>query len=142
MAIVENYTLLDALGNYDRQNNPLRLSMEQLLPLGFSWTSGGKNYRVDSAQGVVSTLLKGDVGIALIMSPYNKIYNKAAILSPDAGIMWDVSYIAAKMIGDGIFSDVYYVLNELCFFINCNGQDFRFSFDILTGKTGRMIPSY
>ena len=39
------------------------------------------------------------------------------------------------------FYDVYYINKELYFFVNINGFDYRFSFDIETGECGELISS-
>lgn len=142
MNLIENYKVLDNLGSYDREGNPLDLTVKQLAPICVSWSYNGIDHKIESPFGLVATLLENRNGIAIVAAPYKKSSNKAEIINPDGSVMWDVSEIVKLGCTGGIFSDVYYVLGELCFFINIREKDFRFSFDVGTGKPGSLIPSY
>ncbi|AYH04051.1 hypothetical protein C5E23_00810 [Pectobacterium parmentieri] len=87
-------------------------------------------------------LLVGGDGIALIKSPFDKRNNNAYILSPFNEIIWDVGGLVRKENKDIIFSDVYYVINNLYFFVHVDGCDYRFSFDTKTGEVGSLLQSY
>jgi len=142
MNLIENYRTFDDLGSYDRDNNPLGLTVEQLAPKGASWSYKGVSHKFESSLGLIAIPLKDGSGIAFVIAPYNKKENKAIVINPDGTTMWDVSDMTKSACRDCMFSEVYYVLAELCFFISCNENDFRFSFDAKTGEAGKLIPSY
>ena len=142
MSDVSDFTVLDGLGNYDREANPQGLSAWKLLPKEVSWSFLGCLYKIESAEKLIPQLLIGVTGIAVVVSPFNAEKNKALVIKPDGEVMWDVSALASAMIKGGIFSDVYYVSGLLCFFVNINDQDFRFSFDAVSGEIGILTASY
>lgn len=142
MDAVQDISVLDSLGNYDRENNPKGLTVQELLPRGVSWLSGGVRHKVEHADGLIATKLRAANGIALVLSPFNKALNDAMILNPDGTVMWDISNVAWRVAPGCILTDVYYVMDELCFFIYISGRDYRFSFDVATGGFGKLIVSY
>ncbi|PVZ56488.1 hypothetical protein C9422_18315 [Pseudomonas sp. B1(2018)] len=142
MSDVSDFTVVDGLGNYDREANPQGLSVWELLPKEVSWSFWGRLYKIESAEKLIPQLLIGGTGIAVVVSPFNAEKNKALVVKPDGEVMWDVSALAGTMIKGGVFSDVYYVSGLLCFFVNINDQDFRFSFDAVSGEIGVLTPSY
>lgn len=127
---------------YDRVKNPKNLSVLELLPDGFSWSYNGVNHQRKNSNKIIPLLLKDANSIAVVEAPFDKNKNAAFILNPDNSIMWDISGIYRKMRVVDFFSDVYYVNNELFYFLHSNGKDFRFSFDIKTGLCGKLTPSY
>lgn len=109
------------------------------LPLAVSWRFENKQYILESEDKIIATCLKNREEIAIVIAPFNIQKNKAIIISGDKTIKWDVSNLLKKNkpISHIIFSDVYYVLDELIFFINENNSyDFKFSFDSSSGKLG------
>ncbi|WP_174353617.1 hypothetical protein [Serratia proteamaculans] len=127
---------------YDRVNNPNSLSVLKPLPDSFSWSYNGVSHQRENSDKVIPLLLKDANAIAVVEAPFDKNKNAAFILNPDNSIMWDISDIYRKMMTVDFFSDVYYVNNELFYFLHSNGKDFRFSFDIKTGLCGKLTPSY
>ncbi|OCG01099.1 hypothetical protein [Gilliamella sp. wkB112] len=112
------------------------------LPLAVSWTFENKQYILESEDKIIATCLKNRKEIAIVIAPFNIQKNKAIIINEDKTIKWDVSNLLKenKRTSCSIFSDVYYVLDELNFFINeDNSYDFKFSFDSSTGKLGDLI---
>lgn len=142
MDTISNFKLLDNLDGYDKVGNPNGLSMIELLPYGVTWLCNGKINEIKHNDKITSLLLKNNNGIALIKSPFNRIGNNAYIISPSNEIIWDVGSIIRDGTSEIIFSDVYYVSDELNFFVNVDGRDYRFTFDPKTGQTGKLTPSY
>lgn len=142
MSCIQDFTVIDNLGSYDRDANPQGLSVWELLPTGVSWSFLGRPYKIESFDKLIPKLLLGSVGIAVVISPFDLKENKALIIKPDGDVMWDVGAVAKSIVGRGIYSDVYYVSGQLCFFVNINNQDFRFSFDVVSGVVGKLITSY
>ncbi|MCL6324721.1 MULTISPECIES: hypothetical protein [Pectobacterium] len=142
MGVISDFKLLDDLGGYDKASNPNRLNVFELSPHGISWLCDGKIYEIRCNEKLIPLVLVGGDGIALIKSPFDKKINNAYIVSPFNEIVWDVGGLVRAKNKDIIFSDVYYVLNELCFFVHVDGCDYRFSFDEKTGRVGNLIKSY
>lgn len=124
-----------------KKNNPQRLSVFDLLSRGVTWSYLNKQYEIKDGNGVVSLLLTGCNEIALIKAPFDKDANRAWIISADSTVKWDVSSIIKKAYSDAVFYDVYYIGGELFFFIHINNDDFRFSFDAISGDIGVLLQS-
>ena len=142
MSCIKDFAVIDDPGSYDREANSQDLSVWELLPNGVSWSFLGCSYKIESFDKLIPKLLPGGIGIAVVISPFNTKNNKALIINPDGSVMWDVSTVTKDLVGAGIFSDVYYVSGQLCFFVNINNQDFRFSFDVASGTVGVLVSSY
>lgn len=141
MSVIENYLVIDNLGSYDRGANARGLSVWDLLPTGVVWSFVGCSHKIENPQKLIPKLLLGDIGIAVVIAPFHIKENEALIVKPDGDLMWDVRAAAKAIIGPGIFSDVYYVSGQLCFFVNIHNLDYRFSFDVVSGAVGVLIPS-
>lgn len=142
MSCIQDFTVIDNLESYDRDVNPQGLSVWELLPTGVSWSFLGRPYKIESFDKLIPKLLLGNLNIAVVISPFNIKENKALIVKPDGNVMWDVGVIAKSIVGGGIYSEVSYVSGQLCFFVNISNQDFRFSFDAVSGVVGKLITSY
>ena len=142
MSVIENYSVIDNPGSSDRGANSQGLSVWELLPTGVAWSFLGCPYKIETPQKLIPELLVDATGIAVVIAPFDIKENEALIIKPDGDLMWDVRAAAKAIIGQGIFSDVYYVSGQLCFFVNINNLDYRFSFDVVSGTVGALIPSY
>ena len=142
MDTINNFKLLDDLDGYDKVANPNGLNMIELLPHGVTWSCNGKINEIKHNNKIIALLLKNNNGIALVKSPFNKCGNNAYIISPLNEIVWDVGSIIRNDTDKVIFSDVYYISDELNFFINIDVRDYRFTFEPKIGKAGKLTPSY
>ncbi|MCQ2998298.1 hypothetical protein NLO98_00825 [Pseudomonas syringae] len=142
MSVIENYSVIDNPGSSDRGANPQGLSVRELLPTGVAWSFLGCPYKIENPQKLIPELLVDATGIAVVIAPFDTKENEALIIKPDGDLMWDVRAAAKTVVGQGIFSDVYYVSGQLCFFVNINNLDYRFSFDVVSGTVGELMPSY
>ncbi|CBG88124.1 hypothetical protein [Citrobacter rodentium] len=142
MNTIVNFNVLDELGKYDKESNPSKLSVFDLLPSGVSWLYGTKKIEIRDHKKIIPLLLLGDAEVALVRAPFDKDKSQAYILSSTGEIMWDVKEIIEKKIKEVVFYDVYYISDILFFFININGHDYRFSFDVSTGIAGDIIQNY
>src|SRR5690242_17186459 len=97
MSDVNDFTVVDGLGNYDREANPQGLSVWELLPKEVSWSFLGRLYKVESSDKLVPQLLTDGVGIAVVISPFNTEKNKALVIKPDGEVMWDVGACASAL---------------------------------------------
>ncbi|MCQ2993653.1 hypothetical protein NLO95_05910 [Pseudomonas syringae] len=142
MSVIENYSVIYNPGSSDRGANPQGLSVRELLPTGVAWSFLGCPYKIENPQKLIPELLVDATGIAVVIAPFDIKGNEALIIKPDGDLMWDVRAAAKTVVGQGIFSDVYYVSGQLCFFVNINNLDYRFSFDVVSGTVGELMPSY
>jgi len=143
MKSIVKFNLLFNDENYDRVTNPLRLNVFELLPIGMSWEHNAKKLVKKNPNKIISLLSNDGEAIAAVESPFDPVENKALVINPDASIRWDIGAVLNLNIKDNLmFSDVYYVNDELFFFFNKSGKDFRFSFDVFTGLPGKIYEAY
>jgi hypothetical protein len=142
MKKIQEFKLIDRLDGYDKLKNPAALAIFELLPVGISWIYDGSEYHRWCEQKLLGVLTNNQNNIALIEAPFNKQANQAYILNPDGSIKWNVGDILRKESGLLIFSDVYYIGDDLYYFAHLTGRDLRFSFDTTTGIPGKMFNSY
>jgi len=142
MDSIYNFKLLTNLDGYDAIMNPKGLSVYELLPYGVEWECNGVAYRIKNENKIIPLLLKSNDKIALIKSPFDKKENQALIITSFNEVNWNVSAMIREKNKNAIFTDVYYVFDELFFFVNINNCDYRFSFDTKNGRAGDLIVSY
>ncbi|MGY2969150.1 hypothetical protein ACVWVR_002155 [Ewingella americana] len=141
MRKIRNFKVIDDLVGYDRKLNPQRLSVFDLLPIGLSWECDGKKHEFKHDDKIIALLLNDNDLIALIKAPFNKYKNQAYIINSDGSVKWDVRSLLKEYNNEVIFSDVYYIGQELYFFVNVNNSDFRFLFDVASGTVGKLLQS-
>jgi len=121
-------------------------SIGEQLPSAITWSYKGEKHTITFPQKAIVLLLKDLENMAVIESPYDKS-NKAYILSGERDIKWNLSELIKDVFPNPqnryiYFSDVYYIENQLYFFINTGDiYDYRFSFDPKTGMIGKFITS-
>jgi hypothetical protein len=135
-----NFKIIESFEKYDNHKNPLNLSVYDLLPVGVKWNCNGKEYQINNGNKMDALLLKNNQSISIIEEPYNKIKNRAYIINGNNEIQYNIN----NLLFEYNFKDLYiwetrYIKNELYYFININGFDYRFSFDLETGKIGELI---
>jgi hypothetical protein len=154
--IIENLTFINEIENYDRENNPLHLSVYELLPVGIKWNYNGQEYKIQNGNKINAKLLKDDKHIAIIEE--NKKMNEAYIINGNNIQKYNIRKLLNKkdltinspyIMGNNIklnketltFYDVYYEELELYFFAFIRNEYYRFSFDVETGGIGKLITS-
>lgn len=142
MSIISDFKILDGLDGYDKVSNPSGLNVYEFTPYGIAWRHEGKSYKIECSDKLIPLLLRSGEFIALIKSPFNKDGNGAYIISASNEIVWDIRSLIGNTRGDAVFSDVYYVQNELTFFLNVGHADYRLAFDPKTGIHGNLILSF
>lgn len=140
MKKINNFNLLHDFEEYEKTTNPKGLSVFDSLPHGVSWLFDENKYEIKYDDKIVALLLQDNQGIALIESPFNQ-KNQAYIISPPNEIKFNVGEIARKAFGNIVFTDAYFISNEIFFFVNRDGHDYRFSFEPKNGEIGRLIQS-
>lgn len=136
--MIENFHLVYRRLSFNKDKK----NIMNLLPIGVSWLLYNKQYYIENKKGIIAVLLRNKQEIALIEEPFNMQQNKATIINEDGLIKWNISNLLMvdKKIQTAIFSDVYYILDELNFFININKtDDFRFAVNSDVGNLGDLI---
>jgi hypothetical protein len=157
---ITDFTFIDEMENYDKINNPLKLSVYALLPIGIKWKYCEKEYKIKNGNKIIAKLLKDNKHIAVIEIPKNRTLNDAYIISGNNTQEYNIRNILNKteltitspyITGENnhiklnknaaIFNDVYYAYNELYFFIFIENEYYKFTFDLKTGNIGKLIVS-
>jgi hypothetical protein len=132
MNVISGYRELFKDQNYDRVNNPKRLSVKELRPIGVEWFVENKQFRIDLKDSARLRLLSDMSGIAVVQFDSDeKKGGKAYIINPDGTKKFDIKlpteYSASR------FYDVYYIDDDLYFFFY-DGEDYRALVDVSTGE--------
>ncbi|MCL2115828.1 MAG: hypothetical protein FWH29_06375 [Methanobrevibacter sp.] len=146
---IRNFATIERFEKYDKIKNHLQLSVNDLLAIGVEWEYNGQKFKLQKGKKIEAVLLKNNKNIAIIEEPFNKIKNKAYIISGNNEVKFNIKELLEKNrskvleynLKEFNFYDAYYINKELYFFVNINGLDYRFSFDIETGECGELISS-
>jgi hypothetical protein len=137
MEIISSYKEIFKDPNYDRVNNPNRLSIGELLPIGVEWFIGEKCFRIDFECSAKILLLKDKSGIAIVEVCSDKVNkNSAYVVNSDGTRRFSVQ-LPQKHINGQIY-DVYYIQNDLFFFFNDN-DDYRVLVDENDGRVKNIM---
>lgn len=108
---------------YDTLNNPRRLTVAELMPIGMTWRSGGVQHAVHSQAGVTGRLLGDASGIAVVEAPYDVSANCAYIVNADGSMR---ARIPAQFGADRVaFYDVIDSGGAVVFLAAAPGKDLR-----------------
>jgi len=137
-----DFTIIEAFEKYDKHKNPLKLSVYDLLPSGIKWNYNGNEYLVNNGNKMSVLLLKNKKNISIIEEPYNKQKNKAYIVNGSNEIAYDIKnmllenklFISDYNVNEYYIYEAYYIENELYYFMNINGFDYRILFDLGIGN--------
>jgi hypothetical protein len=129
MDVISRYKEFFKDQNYDRVNNPKRLSVKELRPIGAEWSVGNKQFRIDFKDSAILCLLSDMSGIAIV--EFDGSDGDAYIINPDGAKRFDiqlpVEYSKPR------FYDVYYINGNLHFFFY-DREDYWVFVDVNTGK--------
>ena len=158
--IITNFELIYKYGNYDRKNNLSGLTVEELMPIGIKWKYNGQEYKINNGKKLSAILLENNKNIAIVEEPYNNQLNKAYIINGNNTEKYNVKNLLNKIdlktrspyiLGGNnfvrinkyglLFDYPCYEGNELYFHISANNNEYRFLFDLETGKIGELIYS-
>ncbi|WP_409310364.1 hypothetical protein [Pectobacterium sp. B1J-3] len=112
------------------------------MPYGISWLCNENKQEIIYTDKIIPLPLQDNSGIALIKSPFSKEDSQAYIINPHGDICFDIGESIRKNERDAIMSDVYYIFNDLFFFFNVNGCDYRIQVEPKVGIVGEVILSY
>jgi hypothetical protein len=118
---------------YDRKNNPKRLPIKELLPIGVTWFVGNKQVKITFHNYGIVCLLFDMSGIAVVEfhdSTAGK--TKAYILNADGTTRFKIRP-PTEMLANSHFYDVYYINKDLCFLFYVDGEDMRMAINDSNG---------
>jgi hypothetical protein len=118
--------------DYDRANNPELLPNKDLMAIGVSWLADNNRIDLNFTNGGIAHPLLDLSGVAVVEQ---KIHRDTAayVVNADGTTRFKLAFPAWVTSG-GMFFDVYYVGNDLCFFFCANCGDFRMIVDPQDGK--------
>ncbi|WP_421378577.1 hypothetical protein ACOCG7_30930 [Paraburkholderia sp. DD10] len=120
---IADLRIVDRHPGYDKVNNPQRLSVAELAPVGFTWQSGGVQHAIHSLAGVSGRLLGDASGIAVVEGPYDPSANRAYIVNADGSLR---AKIPAQIGGERVmFYDVIEANGSVAFLAAAPGRDVR-----------------
>lgn len=119
------------------------LTVFDTLPYRITWSYNDMNHKIEHKNKLIPLLLKDNQHIAIIQAPCNKELNGAYIVNGDGNIVWRLMDLLKEQrsLNQLVFSDVYYINNSLYFFVVISNIDYRFEFNLCTGKMGDLIES-
>jgi hypothetical protein len=137
--IVDDFTVVERLPGYDVMNNPQRLTVAELIPIGVNWKSGGIFRSIQNQDGVIGVLLRDLSGIAIVEAPYDPSSNKAYIIDSDGKIR---AHINPQINLDHLmFYDVLYTRGTLAFLAAAANHDVRVEVNDVDGIVSRIAES-
>jgi len=140
MTKLQNFRHIELDPNYDKIQNPKRLTVRELLPVGASWEHNGQKYEVLKPWGVLAVPLNDFRSIAIVEGPFETGQkNHAYVMNADGSVSFEIK--KPSELTTSSFSDVYYVSGELCFFMSGSSGDFRLSINEINGTISKINPS-
>jgi hypothetical protein len=133
MSVISDFMELYKDQSYDRINNPNQLPIIDLLPIGISWSGGCSKIRLDFINVATVCPLSDMSGIAIVEMDNAQINKRANayIVNADGDIRFDIKL--PTWAANGIFYDVYYIGDDLCFFFYSDNYDYRMIIDTDSG---------
>jgi hypothetical protein len=144
---IERFSHIYSNNNYNRTENPDKLNVFELSPLGVSWYYDGQYYEIINDNRVYALLLEEETDIAVVEAPFDRVTNDAYIVDSKGKIIWNVKDLFHTKYKDTI--NGHYILfdyptfesSNLYFYVTINNIEYRFSFNKLNGNIGRLIES-
>jgi hypothetical protein len=124
---------------YDKVNNPQRLTVSELTPVGLTWQSGGAQHAIQVQAGVSGIPLDDASGIAVVEAPYEPSGNRAYIANADGSLRAQIpAQIGAERV---MFYDVIKVNGSVAFLAAAPGRDVRIEVREADGVVVRVTES-
>lgn len=140
MTRIQNFRHIERHPGYDKVQNPKRLTVMELLPIGVAWDNKGQNFEVLKTWGVLAVPLNDFSGVAIVEGPFERgAQNRAYVMNADGSIRFEIT--KPTELSALVFSDVYYAGGELCFFLSGTSGDFRLSVNESDGTISKIDPS-
>jgi hypothetical protein len=145
---IENFKLINSVENYSNTENTNKLNVFELSPDSVCWSYDNQPYGIKNENKLYALLLKDENQIAVIEGLFNNAHdNKAYIVDGRNQKIWDIASLFHSLYNNFllgkrvIFIEVYYISNELNFFVSINNVDYRFAFDPQSGNIGKLFKS-
>ncbi len=128
-------------------NNEKRLSILERLPSVITWSFKNIEYKIENDNKIIAVLLKNTRQIAIIEAPFEKKYNQAYITNAYGEIDIDISELFIRKFASLNLNetfqviDVYYIHEDLWFFLIMRNTDFRIKFNVEQMQMGDLIES-
>ncbi|RQR60761.1 hypothetical protein DIE18_13695 [Burkholderia sp. Bp9125] len=84
--LVTDYAIIERRPGYDAANNPLRLTVAQLTPVGVTWRADGVQHVIRNESGVIGRVLDDASGIAVVEAPFDPSANRAYLVDADGSL--------------------------------------------------------
>ncbi|MFJ1468804.1 hypothetical protein [Massilia orientalis] len=140
MTKLQNFRHIELDPSYDKIQDPKRLTVRELLPVGASWEHNGQKYEVLKPWGVLAVPSNDFRSIAIVEGPFEtEQKNRAYVMNADGSVRFEIN--KPSELTTSSFSDVYYVSGELCFFSSGSSGDFRLSINEIDGTISKINPS-
>lgn len=140
MTKLQNFRNIELDPSYDKVQNPKRLTVRELLPIGVSWEYNGQKYEVLKPWGVLAVPSNDFLSIAIVEGPFETgPKNHAYIMNASGSVRFEIN--KPRELSTSSFSDVYYVSGELFFFLSGSPGDFRLSINEIDGTISKITPS-
>jgi hypothetical protein len=109
-------------------NNPFRVTVADLIPIGISWKSNGIFHAIENQNGVIGVVLEDSGAIAVVEAPYHTDENRAYLVDPDGMIKKKLD--SQTHFGRVSFYEILYLMNgRLAFLAATSGGDVRIEVD-------------
>ncbi|MGZ2743106.1 hypothetical protein [Burkholderia stagnalis] len=136
--LVTDYTIIERRPGCDAVNNPLRLTVAQLVPVGVTWRAAGVQHVICNESGVIGRVLDDASGIAVVEAPFDPSTNRAYLVDADGSLRGNVPG------GGGVerlmFYDVVESVNgAVAFLAAACGKDVRLEVRQADGTVTRVV---
>ncbi|MBN3815606.1 hypothetical protein G3N57_02860 [Paraburkholderia sp. Se-20369] len=84
--LVTDFANIERRPGYDAVNNPLRLAVAELTPIGVMWQSAGVRHVVRNESGVIGRVLGDAGGVAIVEAPFEASGNRAYLVDADGSL--------------------------------------------------------
>lgn len=140
MTKLQKFRHIELDPSYDKTQNPKRLTVRELLPVGASWEHNGQKYEVLKPWGVLAVPLNDFCSIAIVEGPFETGQkNHAYVMNANGSVRFEID--KPRELTTSSFYDVYYVASALCFFLSGSSGDFRLSINEIDGTIFKISPS-
>lgn len=140
MTKLQNFRHIELDPSYDKIQNPKRLTVRELLPIGASWEYNGQKYEVFKPWGVLAVPLNDFRSIAIVEGSFETGQkNHAYVMNANGSVRFEIN--KPSELTTSAFFDVYYISGELCFFLSGSSGDFRLSINEIDGRISKINPN-
>lgn len=135
----EDLRIVERNPGYDKANNPQRLSIAELMPVGLTWNSDCIQHAIHNLAGVSGRLLGDASGIAVVEAPYDLSANRAYIVNAKGRLRAQIpAQIGSEHV---VFYDVMETEGLVAFLAVASGRDIQIEVREADGVVVRIAQS-